>query len=81
MNSEAWKAPYIHCKWCKKEVSTAIAKRALAEFKYPTCSYECYKADYFKATACCKDAQPTNCVCVYSYKCETHGQTHVGSHD
>jgi len=31
--------------------------------------------------ACCPKAQPSNCVCMYSYKCPEHGDQHIGTHD
>lgn len=31
--------------------------------------------------ACCLKAKRNNCVCMYSYKCPKHGETHIGTHD
>jgi hypothetical protein len=31
--------------------------------------------------ACCPKARPLHCVCMYSFVCPTHGETHIGTHD
>jgi len=32
-------------------------------------------------TACCPLAEPINCVCTYAFKCQVHGEKHIGTHD
>lgn len=32
-------------------------------------------------SACCALAEFSNCVCMYSFKCLIHGETHIGTHD
>lgn len=39
------------------------------------------EADEKLQFACCQEAKPINCVCMYAFKCPKHGLTHIGTHD
>lgn len=81
MPDETWKDKYRTCRVCGKELSPEKFEWAAARFERATCSTECYKDEIKARHACCMDAEFSPCVCMYSFTCKTHGETHVGTHD
>lgn len=36
---------------------------------------------YFETHRCCEQAEPNQCVCMFTCTCPVHGETHQGTHD
>lgn len=85
--------PGPHCRSCKERVLKASAKRfrdaarkreedRALSFQVPKPSdVSDWQWSVMRSAACCPKARFSPCVCVYSFHCEEHGDTHVGSHD
>lgn len=72
---------YYFCKYCGKSLPLALGKYLAKRFEFGHCD-EC-KTRHLIETGqlCCDQANIVPCVCVRSYKCPIHGETHVGTHD
>jgi len=74
-------AKYDLCRVCGSKLDESTAAWARRCFEQKCCSTECYRADIKARFACCDKAEFTPCVCMYSFTCPTHGDTHIGTHD
>lgn len=74
---------YHRCVICNKELSGSLGSYRRKQFQTGTClSDECKKAyDVATGRLCCVKAEYINCVCLLSYTCPIHGDTHIGTHD
>lgn len=74
-------AEYCHCRTCGKPLDDDDAAFAFWKLEARNCSTECNATEHIKHFGCCEKATPTQCVCMYSFTCPEHGETHIGSHD
>lgn len=78
---------YSHCRICGGKVSDEEYRYAADKFQSPIHmdnekgELSCYKKEIIKQHACCDKAEFLNCVCTHSFKCDIHGETHIGTHD
>jgi hypothetical protein len=81
--SDSLLAVYAHCSVCESPLADALAQFARRQFERKVCGAPaCRSADDVRTgRVCCDRAEPVACVCVRSYRCPTHGETHIGSHD
>lgn len=70
-----------HCRVCGTNLPTAIRDWAHQRYEPQTCSTECRRAEIKQRYACCDKAEFLPCVCMYSFRCPVHGDTHIGTHD
>lgn len=78
---ELWAEPYNWCRVCGAALSAEQIGWARQSYQRGICSSECSRAEIKARYACCDKAEFTPCVCMYSFHCETHGDTHIGTHD
>lgn len=79
--TEEWIQKYRVCRNCGKPLDAERFAYALWRFQNDICSTECLQAETKKRYACCDKAELMPCVCMYSYRCPVHGETHIGTHD
>lgn len=72
---------YTTCRVCGNNVNEATFEYARRRMEEPICSPECQKVETTKRYGCCEKATMTPCVCMYSFTCPEHGDSHIGSHD
>jgi hypothetical protein len=72
---------YCRCRVCNQKVDDQKFWWAVRQAQPQLCSSECLATETKQRYACCMEATPSPCVCAYSFDCQTHGQTHVGTHD
>ena len=72
---------FEYCQVCGHLCPDATRLWARKQLQRMTCSPACNKTDIIKRFACCDLAEFMQCVCTYAFKCETHGERHIGTHD
>jgi hypothetical protein len=74
-------SPLMSCRVCSGAMSGPMLDLALRDLAQGVCGPECREKELKQHFACCEKATPKACGCAYAFKCEEHGETHVGSHD
>ena len=70
------------CRVCGAAVSDAMRAWAAREIQNAHCgSAACTRKELIARFGCCEKAEPTACVCAYSFRCPDHGERHIGTHD
>lgn len=72
---------YGFCVVCNKEVDEYIYTTARKQYIKSICSTSCRSKELIQRLGCCDKAEITSCVCMYSFVCPIHGNTHIGTHD
>ena len=72
---------YCRCRVCDAKLTDDQFRWALRKYEQQLCSDACRLTDLKRHYACCMEAVPSPCVCMHSFSCKTHGDTHVGTHD
>jgi hypothetical protein len=71
-----------HCKICKRKLPETLREFAHRIIEEITCTrLTCKHKDLVRSFGCCEKAKPSPCVCMYSFTCPIHGDTHIGTHD
>lgn len=77
----AKESPLMRCRVCAGELSEEMLNLALSDLQAKVCGQSCREKELKQHFACCERAVPKECGCAYAFDCQTHGETHVGSHD
>ena len=72
---------FSRCKICGGKLNESQTELGRLRYQVQTCSAECTAVEIKRAYACCEKAEFKPCVCMYSFACAEHGDTHVGTHD
>ncbi len=73
---------FDHCRVCGAEVSEAMRDWARRKIEDAHCgSPACTRKELVARFGCCELAEPSPCVCAYSFRCPIHGERHIGTHD
>lgn len=72
---------YGFCVVCNKEVNDYTYTASRKQYVKPICSVDCTSKELIQRLGCCDRAEITSCVCMYSFVCSVHGNTHIGTHD
>lgn len=74
-------ATYDVCRVCSKRLNARTRDWARRSLTQQMCSTECRRIDTRKRFGCCDKAKPLHCVCAYAFRCQVHGDRHIGTHD
>ena len=72
---------YAKCRFCNKPVDHTTLAFAFWRHEQGVCGSQCLYDERLKRFACCDQAKPRPCVCMYSTTCPVHGDRCCGTHD
>ena len=72
---------FDRCRVCGGPVPASQAEHARRLCEQLACSVACIKRGLVVRFACCEAAEQIPCVCTIAFRCATHGERHIGTHD